>query len=62
MAMTKDELFSQPLWMLPVTGWPAEAVWPPDPLQKPVADLTPDGQGERLAGMNTFNPGAPGRA
>jgi hypothetical protein len=36
MAMTKDELFSQPLSMLHVTGWPAEAVRPPDPLQKPV--------------------------
>jgi hypothetical protein len=108
MAMTKDELFSQPLYMLHVTGWPAEAVRPPDPLQKPVvapagarlalwpadpadqrhipppgppvtyqtdtfslvnsgnrtlwapkrswkADLTPDGEGERLAGMDTVN-------
>jgi CotH kinase protein len=108
MAMTKDELFSQPLYMLHVTGWPAEAVRPPDPLQKPVvapagarlalwpadpadqrhipppgppvtyqtdtfslvnsgnrtlwapkrswkADLTPDGEGERLAGMTTVN-------
>jgi hypothetical protein len=35
MAMTKDEFFSQPLWMLQVTGWLAEAVRPPDPLQKP---------------------------
>jgi len=105
MAMTKDELFRQPLYMPHVTGWPAEAVRPPEPLQKRVvapagarlalwptdqrhipppdqgviyqtdifslvnsgnrtlwapkrswkADLTRDGQGERLAGMTTVN-------
>lgn len=37
MAMTKDELFRQPLYMLHVTGWPAEAVRPAEPLQKRVA-------------------------
>ena len=36
MAMTKDQFFQQPLWMLHVTGWPSEAVRPPEPLQKPV--------------------------
>jgi CotH kinase protein len=108
MAMTKDQFFRQPLWMLHVTGWPDEAVRPAEPLQKPVtappgarlalwptdpadqrhipppgadvayqtdtfslvnsgnrtlwaskrswkADLEPDGQGQRLAGMKTVN-------
>ncbi len=36
MATTKDEFFQQPLRMLHVTGWPAEAVRPGEPLQKPV--------------------------
>jgi hypothetical protein len=36
MAMTKDELFGRPLYMVHVTGWPAEAVRPSEPLQKPV--------------------------
>jgi CotH kinase protein len=108
MAMTKDELFGRPLYMLHVTGWPAEAVRPPEPLQKRLvappgarlalwpadpadqrhippdggatvyqtatfslvnsgnrtlwapkrswkADLEPEGDGERLAGMSTVN-------
>ena len=28
MTMSKDEFFRQPLYMLHVTGWPAEAVRP----------------------------------
>jgi hypothetical protein len=45
MTLTKDELFRQPLYMLHVTGWPAEAVRPPEPLEEPV--LAP--AGARLA-------------
>jgi hypothetical protein len=108
MAMSKDEFFGRPLYMLRVTGWPAEAVRPSQPLVKPVvapagarlalwptdpadqrhippdggsivyetatfslvnsgnrtlwaskrswkADLEPDGDGERLAGMTKLN-------
>ena len=108
MAMSKDEFFGRPLYMLQVTGWPAEAVRPSQPLVKPVvapagarlalwttdpadqrhippdggstvyetatfslvnsgnrtlwaskrswkADLEPDGDGERLAGMTKLN-------
>jgi hypothetical protein len=36
MTMTKDEFFRQPLYMLHVTGWPAEAVRAPEPLEEPV--------------------------
>ena len=36
MPMTKDEFFRQPLYMLHVTGWPAEAVRAPEPLEEPV--------------------------
>jgi hypothetical protein len=108
MAMSKDEFFGRPLYMLHVTGWPGEAVRPSEPLVKPVvapagarlalwptdpaderhiphdgggivyetatfslinsgnrtlwaskrswkADLEPDGDGERLAGMTKIN-------
>jgi hypothetical protein len=41
MAITKDEFFGRPLYMVHVTGWPAGAVRPPEPLQKPV--VAPDG-------------------
>jgi hypothetical protein len=109
MAITKDELFAQPLYMVHVTGWPPEAVRPDAPVEKPIvapdgarfglwatdpgdgrhiaapsdggalyetstfslvnsgnrtlwapkrswkADLEPDGEGERLAGMSKVN-------
>jgi hypothetical protein len=108
MAMSKDEFFGRPLYMLHVTGWPAAAVRPSEPVVKPVvapagarlalwptdladerhippdgggllyetatfslinsgnrtlwaskrswkADLEPDGDGERLAGMSKIN-------
>ena len=109
MAITKDEFFQQPMYMLHVTGWPQDAVRPNEPLEKPVvapagarlalwptdpgdgrhiaprgnagalyetatfslvnsgnrtlwaskrswkADLEPDGEGDRLAGMSKVN-------
>ena len=36
MAITKDEFFQQPMYMLHVTGWPQDAVRPNEPLEKPV--------------------------
>jgi CotH protein len=45
MALTKDQFFHQPMYMLHVTGWPPEAIRPNQPLEKPV--LAP--AGARLA-------------
>src|SRR5436190_5294042 len=36
MAMTKDEFFQQPMYMLHVTGWPPGAVRPDQPVEKPI--------------------------
>ena len=36
MAMTRDQFFAQPLYMVHVTGWPPEAVRPDAPVEKPV--------------------------
>ena len=36
MAITKDEFFQQPMYMLHVTGWPQDAVRPDEPLEEPV--------------------------
>lgn len=41
MAMTKDEFFAQPLYMVHVTGWLPEAVRPDAPVEKPI--VAPDG-------------------
>src|SRR5215217_8611261 len=41
MAITKDEFFQQPMYMLHVTGWPPDAVRPNEPLENPV--VAPDG-------------------
>jgi hypothetical protein len=41
MAITKDEFFAQPLYMVHVTGWLPEAVRPDAPVEKPI--VAPDG-------------------